>query len=208
MRRCATATRTASRAGGRPWQRWRRSSGRTVRPWALVPALLGLALLTFLLRDLAAALLDGVLRVLWFIDALPQALVWGALVLALLFLTSRLGGKGRRRARPARQEAVPTWSELAELTGLVRDCDRSPAAQRVLAERLGRIAVALRVRREALPAGQAWEELEAGRWPPDPTLRAVLRPGRRPVPTGYRKQLAQAVDKLWLYAQGGQLDDR
>ncbi len=186
----------------------RRSSGRTVSPWALIAALLGLALLTFLLRDLAAAFLDGVLRVLWFIDALPQVLVWGVLVAALLYLTSRLGGKVRRAGRPVRGDTAPIRSELAELADLVRACEGSPSAQRALGERLGKIAVALRLRREALPADQAWDELEAGRWPPDPELRAVLRPSRRLVPVGYRGKLVQAVDKLWLYAQGGELDDR
>lgn len=148
------------------------------------------------------------LRVLWFIDALPQVLVWGVLVVALLYLTTRLGGTGRRTVRTARLEATPVRSDLSELTDLVRACEGSPSAQRALGERLGKIAVALRVRREAVAADQVWEELEAGRWPPDPELQAVLRPSRRLVPLGYRGKLAQAVDKLWLYAQGGELDRR
>lgn len=145
---------------------------------------------------------------LWFIDALPQAVVWGVLVLVLLVLTFRLGGRGRRPARAREPAGGPLRSELAELTKLVRACEGSVSAQRALGTRLGRIAVALRVRREALPPDQAWDELEAGRWPPDPELQAVLRPSRRLVPLGYRDKLAQAVDKLWLYAQGGELDDR
>ncbi len=153
-----------------------------------------------------ASVLSGFLRLLWFLDSLPQALVWFVVLLVLLFLTLRLGGKARpTTGRPeAREEAAR--SELAELAELVRECETSPYARRVLARRLAQAAVALRAHREPVTARDAWEDLEEGRWPSSPALREVLHPGRAWAPRGYRKRLAQAIDELWTYAQGGKLD--
>lgn len=153
-----------------------------------------------------ASVLSGFLRVLWFLDSLPQALVWFVVLFVLLVLTLRLGGK----VRPAKTGPEPRLerarSELAELAELVRECEASPYARRVLARRLGQAAVALRLHREPIVARQAWQELEEGHWPPSPALREVFHPGRTWGPRGYRRRLALAVDKLWTYAQGGKLD--
>lgn len=165
-----------------------------------------LGLLTYALRDLVAFVLSGFLRFLWFLDSLPQALVWSVLLLVLLFLTLRLGGKGKPSTVAQEPRVKDARSELVELTELIRECEASPHARRVLAQRLAQAAVALRLHREPIVARQAWEELEEGRWPPSPDLREMLRPGRPGSPRGYRRRLAQAVDELWMYAQGGKFD--
>lgn len=153
-----------------------------------------------------ASVLSGFLWLLWFLDSLPQALVWSVLLLVLLLLSLRLGGKGKLTPTAREPREGDARSNLVELTELVRECETSPHARRVLAQRLAQAAVALRLHREPIVARQAWDELEEGRWPPSPDVREVLHPGRVRSPRGYRRKLAQAVDELWTYAQGGKLD--
>ncbi|MFZ2348745.1 MAG: hypothetical protein WAW99_00745, partial [Candidatus Bipolaricaulis anaerobius] len=64
------------------------------------------------------------------------------------------------------------------------------------------------VRRDAVSPRQAWDDLEAGRWPPNHALSSILHPTRRlPFPAAdYPQQLAAAVDTLSHYAKGGHLD--
>lgn len=187
---------------------WRRSSGPTARRWALLAAIALAAVVAYSLRWAVAWVLDGILRVIWFVDALPQVLVWVSLLVVLFALTIRLG-KGRQ-PKELRADPEPARSDLAQLVHCIRQADLSPHARSVLQKRLGRAAVALRLRREPIPPRQAWDDVTEGRWPADSDLQAVLLPERgraRLVPRrGYTPQLARAVDWLWTYAKGGDLD--
>lgn len=157
-------------------------------------------------------MLDLFLWVGWFFDSLPQDVVWLLLVVVLAILSLRVAGRGQqaREARP--QAGGSTTSDLAELVELVRRAEVSPLARWKLGRRLAQVAVALRVRREAIVPRQAWDDLEDGRWPTKPELLAVLRPGhgwRLPMRSAdYPRKLRAAVDALWHYAQGGELDSK
>ncbi|QAA76743.1 MAG: hypothetical protein BIP78_0977 [Candidatus Bipolaricaulis sibiricus] len=162
----------------------------------------------YALRFIVGWILDGIAYVIWFVDALPQALVWSALLVAVFVLSLRLRQGRPRRQSTERPAAAPTPSELARLVACIRAGERSAHARGEIERRLGQVAVALRVKRESVTPRQAWDELTEGRWPTDPDLRAALhldrgRPGSR---QGYAHQLARAVDKLWRYAEGGSLD--
>ena len=164
--------------------------------------------MAYSLRWVLAWVLDGVIRVIWFVDALPQALVWFALLVVLFALTVRLGKGGQ--PKELRTDPERTRSDLAQLVQCIRQADLSPHARWVLQKRIGQAAVALRLRRERIAPRQAWDDVAEGRWPADPDLQAVLLPERgraRLVPRrGYTPQLARAVDWLWTYAKGGDLD--
>lgn len=190
---------------------WRRSSGRTANPWKVAAVLLFTGAAAYGLRFAVGWILDGIAYLVWFVDALPQTAVWFALLAILFVLTLRLG---RRRPRPgvaAFPPPEPTQSDLAQLVACIRQAEASPHARRVLRQRLGQTAVALRVKREAIAPRQAWNDMTEGHWPSHPDVQAALYPERsraRMVPRrGYVQQLARAVDRLWLYAQGGDLDD-
>ncbi len=192
--------------------RWRRSSGRTVSPWAIVALLLGAGVAAFGLRFVVGWVLDGVFYLVWFVDALPQALVWFGLLAILFVLTLRLRGAGRRRTRSVVDKSGSELlrSDLAAVVESIRRAESSAQARGELGRRLGQAAVALRVKREAIPARQAWDDLADGLWPPRPDLQAVLCPERGRgwlgPRRGYVHDLARAVDQLWTYAQGGDFD--
>jgi hypothetical protein len=162
------------------------------------------------LRFAVGWILDGIVYLVWFVDALPQTLVWFGLLAILFVLTLRLD-KGRpRKAAAVPPLSEPARSDLARLTECIQQAESSPHARRELQRRLGQTAVTLRVKREAIPPRQAWDDVVEGRWPAHPDVQAVLHPERgraKLVPRrGYVQQLARAVDGLWLYAQGGDFD--
>lgn len=146
----------------------------------------------------------------WFFDSLPQDVVWLLLFIALAYLTLRLAGRVQPTREDRTQAAAPQTSDLTELVHLVRRAEVSSLARWQLGRRLAQAAVALRVRREAVTSRQAWDALEEGRWPTRPELLAVLRPGhgwRVPMRIAdYPRHLRAAVDALWNYAKGGELD--
>ncbi len=154
------------------------------RPWVvgllLVVGLIGLAALLLWVQGGAAArvLAMPFLYVGWFVDRLPQVLVWGTLVFLGVLVSRRMG----RRRRPVRRlQASSALSEdgLQTLARQIRMSDRSLWARRRLGARLSRTAVAIRVRREGVEPETAWRELRSGHWPGDERLAEVLRPPRR-----------------------------
>jgi len=159
-----------------------------------------------------AWILDGIVYLVWLVDALPQILVWFGLLAVLLVLTLRLGRGGPRKPKDVAGflPSEPAQSDLAQLTACIRHAESLPHARWVLRQRLGKTAVGLRMKREAISQRQAWDDVTEGRWPAHPDLQTVLhaeRGGARWVPRrGYVQQLARAVDRLWLYAEGGDID--
>ncbi|MCR4392586.1 MAG: hypothetical protein NUV94_07515 [Candidatus Acetothermia bacterium] len=171
------------------------------------------ALFAFPFRSLIAGLVVApLIRLWWLVDAVPQGLVWVVLVGGVAVLVARMLMPGAGRRRPPGRAPAPSSrpSQLAELVQLIRRADASPWARRRLAARLSRTAVALRARRAGIPPGQAWQEIRADRWPARPELRAALHPEdawRTRFPhRGWRHVLARAVDALWGYAKGGDVD--
>lgn len=157
-------------------------------------------------------ILWAVVRAIWLLDSLDQGLVWVVLLVLLASLTLRLGPRTRAVRTGPRASVAPQPSELASLARTIRRAGTSPSARHELAGRLRGIAVELRTRREAIPTQRAWEELEEGKWPPHPAVAAVLRPRDAHAPRArwgdHLGTVAQAVNALWNYAQGGKLDDR
>ncbi|MBC7093665.1 hypothetical protein H5T53_06645 [Candidatus Bipolaricaulota bacterium] len=170
------------------------------------------ALFAFPFRGLIAGLVVApLIRLGWLVDAVPQGLVWLVLVGGVAVLVARMLMPVAGRRPPGRAPAPSSRpSQLAELAQLIRRADASPWARRRLAARLSRTAVALRARREGVPPRQAWQEIRADRWPARPELRAALHPEdawRTWFPRrGWRHILARAVDALWWYAKGGDVD--
>ncbi|MBP7725911.1 MAG: hypothetical protein KA136_00880 [Candidatus Bipolaricaulis sp.] len=166
--------------------------------------------MAYALRWVAGWVFDALVRVVWFLDSLHQGIVWILVILTLGYLTLRLGARaGPRPTGTGRPSPQPRdRSELASLVAVIERAVTSPRAREELAQRLAQVAVALRVRRDAVSPRQAWDDLEAGRWPPNHALSSILHPTRRlPFPAAdYPQQLAAAVDTLSHYAKGGHLD--
>jgi len=164
----------------------------------------------YLLRGLVAAVLSLLVRVGWFFDGLPQHVVWVVLLIVLGYLTLLMTAKAKPAKEIRAPVTAPTPSDLAELVRLVRWAEFSFLARSKLGRRLAGAAVALRVRQEAIPSRQAWDDLEEGRWPRNAQHLAVLRPGqgwRLPMRNApYPRQLQDTVDALWNYAKGGKID--
>jgi len=166
--------------------------------------------LAYALRWVAEWVFDALVRVVWFLDSLHQGVVWILVILTLGYLTLRLGARtGPRPTVTEHPSPQPRdRSELASLVAVIERAATSPRAREELAQRLAQVAVALRVRRDAVSPRQAWDDLEGGRWPPNQALFSVLHPNRRfPFPAAdYPHRLAAAVDALSHYARGGHLD--
>lgn len=173
--------------------------------------IVAIAAVAWAVHRVVAALLGVLMRLVWAVDALPQVVVWGAVVVLLGWLTLRLGKRRKRAGAAVYAAPEPTRSDLAELADVIRRSSASSHARAVLRRRLGRTAVALRVRREPIILHQAWEDLDEGRWPRHADLQQVL--SREHVGwgwkmrVGYVQHLSRAVEALWRYAQGGSLDD-
>lgn len=151
-------------------------------------------------------------RAIWFVDSLHQGLVWTVFLAVLGYLTVRLGARARTGRVPPPSSVQPEPSELTRLANVIRRARTSPVARRELARRLTQTAVVVRAQREGIPLRQAWDDIESGKWPPNPALAAVLRPrdiralpARRGDPL---REIDRAVSALWNYARGGNLDDR
>ncbi|MBC7222154.1 hypothetical protein H5T56_04140 [Candidatus Bipolaricaulota bacterium] len=79
----------------------------------------------------------------------------------------------------------------------------SPWARRALRSHLARILIALRTERELISPDQVWQELWSGRWPRDCALGRFLRGEDT---KDFMSSLKEALEELFLYAQGGEID--
>jgi hypothetical protein len=147
-------------------------------------------------------LVDPALRVFLILDALPQGLVWLLVLLVLGFLALKFfrvfGAGAPRNEKPGASSSL----FLRDLVSLLRRSRYSPWARRAVRWRLARIAVALRMERELISPDRAWEEIREGRWPKDPVLSAFLRGEGG---GNFLRELEEALDSLYRYAQGGEL---
>lgn len=187
----------------------------------LLAILAAAGLLALALQGPVAAFLAGPLvRLWWLVDSLPQQLVWGVLALLGLLVAFSLG-RGPRRERPEPESPPsPSQTQLERLTQLIQLAETSPWARDLLGERLCRTAAGLRALREGVHLEEAWEEIQAGRWPTAPWVAVVLQP--QPEGNGkerrtlkgwiarndrrYANELARALEALERYAQGGTLE--
>lgn len=92
---------------------------------------------------------------------------------------------------------------MEELARLIRRAQLLPGARERLALRLQRLAIDWRMQTEAISPQQAREELQSGRWPPDPRLRAVLSPSPLLRGQRYLEALSQALAILEQRPKGG-----
>ena len=185
-------------------------SGHTANRRTIAVALVAAGAAAYGLRFAVAWILDGIVYLIWFVEALPQVLVWFTVLALLIVVTLRLVPARKRRDFRAALPLDGRRSDLLEVADQIRQAEFSPLARWVLRQRLGHAAASLRVKREAILSGQAWDDIEKGRWPAHPDLQAVLRPERgraRLVPhRGFAQQLERALGALWSYARGGDLD--
>lgn len=189
---------------------WRRSNRRTASPRKVAAVVLLAGAAAYGLRFAVGWILDGIAHLMWFIEALPQALIWFTLLAVLVAVSLRLVPATRQRVSGAPPRSEPPRSDLIELADNIRQAEFSPHARWVLRQRLGQAAASVRARRDAFPFRQVWEDIQEGRWPADPDLRAILHPERgraRLVPhRGFAQQLERALDALWSYGRGGGFD--
>lgn len=188
----------------RRWPRWSALSprARTAFFIAVLVAFFSFLFLSFpdLVRDF---LVDPALRVFLILDSFPQGVVWIFVVGILLFLSLQLMRQWpRERRRVARPEKTRS-SRARELLLLLRRAQYSPWARRALRHRLARILVALRTERELVSSQQAWEELWAGKWPGNCALGRFLRGEDA---RDFMSSIKDALEELFRYAQGGDLD--
>ncbi|HWQ12370.1 MAG TPA: hypothetical protein VNL77_06195 [Roseiflexaceae bacterium] len=145
---------------------------------------LGLLLAVLIAAAVRGAVRDAVvaplLLLLWgaslLLGSLPQALLWGLLVLLAAVLAVRsLSGLRvpalRRRTVPGPAGRTAAWLRLVQLTG------RDEYARWRLAQRLAQLAVELLAEREGLPPQQARRRLEDPSLDAPPAVRAYLRAG-------------------------------
>jgi len=166
-----------------------------------------------LVGGLARGLLDAVLWLLWFLDALPQILVWGIVcgIGGWLLLTAFLKDASVRSMD--RPRACPTRRDLHDLAELIRDARRRPAARRALGRRLTEVAAPLHARCTGTPPKVALNEIHDGLWPPDPAMRAILHPPSEPdrcrsmSPAVYDRMVARVLDMLEQYDERGHIAD-
>lgn len=147
-------------------------------------------------------LVDPALRVFLILDSLPQGLVWLLVLLVLSFLALKFFHVFRAEAPQKEKRGSPPSLFLRDLVFLLRRARYSPWARRAVRWRLARIAVALRTERELVSPDQVWEEIRDGRWPKDPVLSGFLRGEGR---GNFLKELEEALDSLYRYAEGGEL---
>ncbi len=155
---------------------------------------------------LARAMATPFLYLGWFVDRLPQVLVWGTLVV-LGVLVSRRMGRRQARVRRFHEPSVPSQDGLETLARQIRMSDRSLWSRRRLGARLSRTAVAIRVRREGLEPEVVWRELRSGQWPRDKRLAEVLRPPRRGrLGDAYAHDLEHSLSLLEGWRRGDDLE--
>ncbi len=174
----------------------------------LAVGLIGLSALLLWVHGgvVAQVLATPFLYVGWFLDRLPQVLVWGTLMVLGVLVARRMG---QRRAHAGFRQRLPLPSrdELAVLAHQIKMSDRSLWARRRLGARLSRTAVAIRVRREGVEPELAWRELRAGHWPADTILAEVLRPPRRGrMRDTYAKDLERSLSLLEGWRRGEDLE--
>ena len=161
---------------------------------------------------MAALLTEPLVRLWWFIDSLPQRLMWGALALLGLLVTFLLG-RGPRRERPGSElesppRRSPSQTQIDHLARLIRLAETSPWAREALGRYLRERAAGLRALREGIDLEEAREEIHQGRWPTDPRLAEVLRPEREgrdrhyDYDYDYAAKLVYVLDFLECYAKG------
>ena len=198
-----------SRGGSSPWPPsppWNRLTDK--RLWAAVAAFVLLTCLLALIfsAPVRALLLAPLLYLGRLLASQPQATLLSGVtalgLLAALGLWRRVLPRGAPRpAPPPSPPASP--HPVEELAGLIKRAQLLPGARERLALRLRRLTIDLRVQTEAISPQQAQEELQSGRWPADPRLKAVLFPPRLLSGQRFLEALSQALAVWERDGKGG-----
>ncbi len=163
--------------------------------WALLAAVLLLGGMAALLAGagggaLGRALAAEAIRVWWYIDAVPDVVLWIVVVLAGLWWVVRPRRPAERQAAAGANTRKSSGQGVDLLAWHIRAARRSPGAQRLVGERLARLAVLFRSANEGVPLEVGMNDVREGRWPRDERLTRVLRPARS---AGFRRSYLDDV---------------
>jgi len=155
----------------------------------------------------ARALATEAIRVWWYIDAVPDVVLWIVVVVAGLWWVVRPRRPAERQVAEGARATRTSVQGVDRLAGNIRAARRSTGAQRLVGERVGRLAVLLRSANEGVPLELAMSEVHEGRWPRDERLVRVLRPARfAGLRRHYLAELETALEVLESMAKGESSD--
>ena len=184
--------------------------------WWLSLVLLSLALaglFAFGVQGLLVALIRPVLMLFWFIDVLPEIVVWAVVVILGAVVALRARGAlphPHHHTRLETKKAPVSFAEnetVASIASLVKRVETSGVARDVLGRHLAELAVSLLCRRRCISPPEAWRLMHREQWPTDQRVYGVLFPEQTSHPAGEHLQdLEYAVRFLEHYDRGG-IDD-
>ena len=184
--------------------------------WWLSLVLLSLALaglFVFGVQGLLVALIRPVLMLFWFIDILPEIVIWAMVVIlgAAVALRARQALPPHHHTQQESEKALVSSKESAMVTSiasLVQHAETSSVARDVLGRHLAELAVSLLCRRRCISPPEAWRLMHREQWPTDQRVYGVLFPEQTSHPAGEHLQdLEYAVRFLEHYDRGGIDDD-
>jgi hypothetical protein len=181
---------------------------------ALLLLSLGLAgLFVFGLQPLLVALIRPLVILFWFIDVLPEVVVWVVVVIlgAVLAMWDRGSLTSRRPQREGEKAPVSSTENkgVDSISNLIQRAQVSSVARNIVGWQLAGVAVTLLCRRRCISPREAWQLMYREKWPMDQRVYGVLFPQQTLYPANeYLQNLGYAVSFLEHYDRGSMNDNR